>query len=112
MLKHGPGRTPKDMLSEMFNYKVLTHSIVLCLIFPRAAVTRRLQRLIVAKWRLFSPPKSVELAKEKKQWRNHVAALSRAGPQGCLPFTYPCSQLHLPPPRWLRTLAQHIVSYI
>ena len=100
------------MLSEMFNYKVLTHSIVLCLIFPRAAVTRRLQRLIVYKWRLFSPSKNIEPAKEKVQWHNHVAALSRAEAQGCLPFAHPCSHPHLPHPRRLPPLPRHIVSYI
>ena len=65
MLKQGPGRTSEDMTSEIFNYKVMTHSIALCLIFPRAAVTCRLQRLIVSKWWLFSPPKNIKLAKKK-----------------------------------------------
>ena len=100
------------MVSEIFNYKVMTHSIALCLIFSRAAVTRRLQRLIVSKWRLFSPSKNIEPAKEKVQWHNHVAALSRAETQGCVHLAHPCSHPHLPPPRRLPSLPRHIVSYI
>ena len=65
MLKQGPERTPKDMVSEMFNYNLMTHSIVLCLIFSRAAVTFRLQRFTVSKWRLFIPSKNIKLAKRK-----------------------------------------------